>query len=146
MSEDNKKKEKALQEKFIEFQIAQQQIGQVQQQLRQISEQKAEVQQIVESISEIGKVKPGSEILVPVVSGIFAKASLKESGHLFVNAGKGVVVKKTAADAKKMLEAQEEEITRIEDHLQSSLEKITAKSSKLEKELQEMLKEAKEDV
>lgn len=137
------KKEKQLQEKFVEFQVTQQQISQIQKQLQQLNAQKSEVEQVQQSISELSAIKEESETLVPVCSGIFAKASLKGAKELFVNVGSNVVVKKDSEGVKSMLKKQESEMRKVEEQLTQNLEMLAAKAGKIEKELDVLIKEAK---
>ncbi len=144
MADEDKKKEKELQEKFVEFQVVQQQIGQVQKQSQQLAAQKAEVDQVQKSVAELKEVKEGSEMLAPVCSGIFVKADIKTSDELFVNVGNNVVVKRNTEQVKEMLETQSSEIRKMEEHLTISLQKLAEKAHDIEKDLDALIKEAKD--
>ncbi len=144
MADEDKKKEKELQEKFVEFQVVQQQIGQVQKQSQQLAAQKAEVDQVQKSVAELKEVKEGNEMLAPVCSGIFVKANIKTSDELFVNVGNNIVVKRNTEQVKEMLETQSSEIRKMEEHLTVSLQQLAAKAHDIEKDLDALIKEAKD--
>jgi prefoldin alpha subunit len=141
---EEKKKEKELQEKFVEFQVVQQQIGQVQKQIQQLAAQKAEVENVQQSVSDLKEVKEGNEMLAPVCSGIFVKANMKNSDELLVNVGNNVVVKRNTEQVKEMLETQSSEIRNMEEQLTDSLQQLAGKAHDIEKELDVLIKEAKD--
>ena len=138
--------ERKLQEKFVEYQMVQQQVGQVQKKIEQLREQKGSIEGLQQNLNDLKGVEKGSEILVPVCSGIFAKASLLESNELLVNVGNNVVVGRTLAEVKDMLSKQSSEISRMDDHMVSYLQKLSEKAAKIEKELEAMIEEAKKNV
>jgi len=143
---ESKEKERKLQEKFMEFQILQQQIAHVQKQIQQLSSQKDEIGNVQQSLSELSGTKVDSEILSPLCSGIFAKARLLDNKELLVNVGNNVVVKKKVPEVKGMLAKQEAEIRKMEEHLAEYLQKLAENGNKIEKELDGLIKEAKKNV
>ncbi|HLC50162.1 MAG TPA: prefoldin subunit alpha [Candidatus Nanoarchaeia archaeon] len=131
--------EKKAQEIYMEYQMLEQGIKQLQKQLEMVTQQIMEVASTSSSLDDFKKTKEGTEILVPVSSGIFARASLKDSSELLVNVGSGVVVKKTVEDAKKLLEGQLNEMQKVQKHMVDELEKMANKAESLEKQLQSMM-------
>lgn len=144
--EENKEKEKKLQEKFVEFQMLQQQAAQVQKQLQQLEAQKSEVENIKHSLTELKEVQVGSEMLVSVASGIFAKAKLAEKDELLVNVGGNVVVKKKVHEVNELLSKQGSEIKKVEEQLTAHMQKLAEQAGRVEKELNGMITEAKKNV
>lgn len=145
-SKESKEKEKQMQEKFMEFQMLQQQNSQIQKQLQQIEAQKSEIENIKKSIDEMKKVEVGEEMLVPMASGIFAKAKLEKKDSLMVNVGKGIVVEKSFDEVKTLLDEQKTEVRKVEESLTEQMQKTTAKLGQIEKELNRMIEEAQKDV
>ena len=145
-TKENQEKEKNLQEKFVEYQMMQQQLGQVQKQLQQLSTQKEEIETIQQSLSDLGEVNVESDILVPVCAGIFAKAKLADNKELLVNVGNNVTVKKNIPAVKGMLASQATQIGNMEAQIKSQMEMLAEKASEIEKELQSLVKEAKDNV
>ena len=131
--------EKKAQEVYMEYQMLEQGIKQLQKQLEMVTQQIMEVASTSGSLDEFKNVKEGTEILVPVSSGIFAKASIKDSSELLVNVGSGVVVKKDIASAKKLLEGQVDEMRKVQKHMVNELEKMAGKAEMLEKEMQGLM-------
>ena len=69
----------------MEFKLVEQKLSQLQQQLEQVTQQVSDVEQTIENINELKNVAPGTEILVPVASGIFVNASIRNTNDLLVN-------------------------------------------------------------
>lgn len=99
-------KEAELQKKYFEIQKKEQQIKQSQEQLANIANHIQELQKIETTLDEIEKTKSGTELLVPLGSGIFAKANLKDNKNLLVGVGAKVHVSKNLDETKKIINKQ----------------------------------------
>lgn len=115
MKSDEKKKQ--LQEKYLELQILDSQIKQVEKQLQLLEAQVAEISAINAALDELSLVQPGSELLVPVSSGIFVRAELKDNKEVMVNVGGNTVVVKDIPSTKSMLAKQISDIRGVQDEL-----------------------------
>jgi prefoldin alpha subunit len=131
--------EKKAQEMYMEYQMLEQGMRQLQKQLEMVTQQMMEVSSTRSSLDDFKNSKEGSEILVPINSGIFAKASLKSNSELLVNVGAGVVVTKDVESAKKLLEGQVEEMKKVQKKMVDELERLASKAENLEKELQKLM-------
>jgi len=131
--------EKKAQEMYMEFQMLEQHIRQLQKQLEVVTQQLIELTITSSSLDEFNKIKPGKEIFVPLSSGIFAKASIKDTSGLLVNVGANVVVQKDVASTKKLIQRQMEEIQKIQEQMVNELEKLTSHAAQLEMQLQGMV-------
>lgn len=140
---DMEEKKQKLQEKFMEFQTIQQQMQQVQKQIQQVVAQKEEIVTLQQSLTEMGNIEPGTEMFVPVCSGIFAKAKIVDSKDLLVNVGNNVVVNKNVEGVKEMLAKQSLEIEKVEGQLGKNFEMLSEHVSSVEKELNSLVKEEK---
>jgi prefoldin alpha subunit len=126
---------KEEQKKFMELQIIDQQTRKIQDELLSIDQQAAEVSAAVESISELENVKEQSEILVPLINGIFVKAEIKETKKMLVNVGQGTLVTKKPDEVKKLLENQINELISYRDNLLVNLQSLLENASRIEDEL-----------
>ncbi len=111
MTEKNDSKEEEKQQKYLQLQMLDQQIKQVQQYLQTFDQQLVEIRNVISSLKELSKLKKGDQILAPLASGIFVKAKLENNNEVRVNVGTNIVVTKNIEDAVKMLQEQEAEIT-----------------------------------
>ena len=134
-------KEKKAQEMYMEYQVLDQRIKQAQKQLELIMQQIMEANSTSRSLEEFRSLKEGSEILVPLTSGIFARASLKDPSELLVNVGAGTVVTKDISSAKKLISGQVEEMQKVQQKMSDDLEKMMEKAGQLEMELQKIVSE-----
>ena len=134
-------KEKKAQEMYTQFQMLEQRIKQLQQQLEGITSHLMELNATSSSLEEFGKVSPGKEVFVPFSSGIFAKASIKDVSELLVNVGANVVVKKDIASTKDIIRIQIEEIKKIQKQMVYDLEKMTNHAAQIEMQLQSLISE-----
>src|SRR3989338_1173287 len=134
-------KEKQAQEMYMEYQVLDQRIKQLQKQLELIMQQIMEANSTSRSLEEFKGLKEGTEILVPLTSGIFAKASLKDPSELLVNVGAGTVVAKDISSAKKLISSQVEEMQKVQQKMSDDLEKMMENAGQLETELQKMVSE-----
>ena len=132
-------KEKKAQEMYMEFQALDQHIKQVQGQLEAVTHQLMELNATNNSLDEFRKINEGKEIFVPLSSGIFAKASIKDTSEVLVNVGANVAVKKDVASTKKLIQKQMEEIRKIQMQMVAELEKMTNHAAQLEMQLQNLI-------
>ena len=130
-----------LQEKYMQHQMLEQQLKQMQEQLVKFESQIAEISSIAQSISDVEDVKEGTEILVPVANGIFIKAEMKNNDALLVNVGKGVTVKKGFKDTRDLLQSQADEISRFREQLISQIGLGVNKLNQIQAELKKMIQE-----
>jgi prefoldin alpha subunit len=127
-----------LQERYMEFQLLQRQIGELQKQAQLFAQQLAELDASIQSLDELKSIKKGTEILVPIHPGIFAKAQIMDTSELTINAGSGVAMGKSVEDTKNMLKEQQNEIESYRIQLIDQLQKHLSAAQKAEKALMAM--------
>ncbi|MBN1386187.1 prefoldin subunit alpha [Candidatus Woesearchaeota archaeon] len=127
------------QSKYMELQMINQQMQQLEHQFGKIEEQRIEIEQVLESLELLKGADVGSEILVPVSSGIFSKASLVDNRNLLINVGAGVVVEKDVDGAKELVENQRTEILKFQQEVGRQMELLASKSQELETELKKLV-------
>lgn len=130
-------KNEDTQQKYIEFQMASQQLNRLNQQFSLITNKILELKNLDQSLSDLGAVSQGEEILIPFGAGILIKGSIKDSKDVLMNVGADIVVKKSASDSKKLIQRQ---ITELESALEETEKEIVNLGAGLE-----MLKKELED-
>ena len=135
----DEEKQKELQQKYMEFQMLDQQIKQMQKQMQMIEMQTQELSNTQEAIDDLTKTKKGADFLAPIASGIFVKGKLEENKELIVNVGSNVTVSKSKEEVKAMLEAQLKELQTVQENVKMQFESLTEKAEILEKELQSLI-------
>ena len=134
-------KEKKAQELYMEFQMIEQHIKQLQGQLEVITNQLIELNTTRNSLEEFNKINIDKGVFVPLSSGIFAKAKINDTSELIVNVGANVVVKKDIDSTKKLIQNQIKEIKKIQKQMIDNLEKMTNHAAQLEMRLQSLISE-----
>lgn len=130
-----------LQEKYIELQILDQTIRQLQQQLSILDQQLFELQRLNESLDEISKVNPNSEILTPLGAGIFIKTQLKDNKEVFMNVGSNIVTKKTIEESKKIINEQLQKIKLTISEMEEEITHATINAANIQQEISEANKD-----
>jgi len=128
-------KEKKIQKLYLEFQELDQQIKQLEQQNTALSAQLTDLTVTIQSLEDMKKIKNGTEILVPLSGGIYAKAELKDSKNLIVNVGSNVTTVRDVDSTKNLIETQVNEIKKLQVRLVEDLQNNTTKATLLEQEI-----------
>ena len=136
MEEDNKTR---LQERYVELQLLDEQMKEVQKHLQHFDQQIQDVIAVRQSLDELRNVREGEESLVPIANGIFARAKLTNLRELLVNVGSNIVVAKSIDEAKKLLEQQSSEIQAIRTRIAAQLEKLATRAQALQEELMKLI-------
>lgn len=131
--------EKKAQEVYAEYQAVDQHVKQLQKQLEMLTSQLMEINATSRSLDEFGKIQAGKGIFVPLSSGIFAKAEIKNTSELLVNVGANVAVRKDIASTKNLIQKQFDEMKSIQRRMIDDLEKMTGRAAQLEAQLQGMI-------
>jgi prefoldin alpha subunit len=122
------------QELMLKFQMFEQQIRAIQQQLQAVEEAIIDISKLNLELDDlIGKTD--SEILAPIGRGIFAKAQLL-SEELLVDIGNKNFVKKTIPETKGIIQNQIKKLEKLREELNSGLESINQEVTKTFEESQ----------
>lgn len=127
-----------MQEQYFKLQYLHEQINEIEKQIQLFSNQIVELTSTVQSLDEFKRITPGTEILVPLSQGMYAKAELKDNNELLVNVGSNVSVKKNVENTKKLINNQIEEIKKIQIQMTSNLQNLTLQAVPLQKEISEL--------
>ena len=83
-----------------------------------------EIAATIEAIEQLPKTKE-SEALIPLGSGVFAKAELLDKKNFIVTAGAGVHLEKTVAETKKFLEERKARLEANDKMLREQAERLS---------------------
>lgn len=92
--------------------------------ITQMRESIAELDQMKNDLQELNSVKQGSNILAPISSGIYVKATIQNPQELLVNLGSSVVTVKSIEEAKNLIEKQKDEINNSIKDTQKAMENV----------------------
>jgi len=112
------------QQKYIQLQVLEQQLTQIQNNLQMLEQQLSEIEAIKASITEFEGLKKDSEVLMPIANGIFANAKLQDNSELLVNVGSGIVVKKSIKETIELMDNQGKEIEKYRVQMAEQMQKV----------------------
>lgn len=130
-----------MQKKYVEFQMMQQQMQQLQQQIEKFDKQLLELNGVTTALEEFQNMKKGSDMLVPLASGIFAYGELKDSEHVRVNVGANVSVKKSIPDTISLVKQQIDEIEKYKVQMTENLTQMNQYMHALQQDLMQAAQE-----
>jgi prefoldin alpha subunit len=130
---------KELQRAYIEMQTLDMQMRQIAQQMAMLDQQIAEIHDVSQSVAELGDVKAGTRICVPVASGIFIKGTMQSAAEMLVSVGAGAVVPASVDKVRAMLAEQADRVRKNKEELAQQLDKLAERSQDVEKRLRKMV-------
>ncbi len=136
-----KEEEENLQKLYLEFQMLDQHIKQLEKQSAVLNNQLMELMATNQSLDDMKKTDQKTEILVPLSSGIYAKAELKDNKSFIVNVGANTALVKDISSTKKMIEDQIDEIKKLQEALVNQLQTQTVKAASMEQEINKIASE-----
>ena len=128
-------KKEALQEKYMEFKLITEQLKELKNQIELLDEQLTDTIYVSQSLDELQGVEKNTEILVPITSGIFIKARVKNTNSVIVNVGASVCVQKTIPDAQKLLQEKVDSIQEVREQLIARFEAHKTEAQAAKKQL-----------
>jgi len=135
---ENKEK---MQELYLKLQMVHEQIKEIEKQDQMFNNQIVELTSTIQSLDDFKKLKEGTEILVPLNRGMYAKAELKNNEGLLVNVGSNVTVKKDIESTKKLINEQIAEITNVQQQMVMNLQQLTSQAALIEGEINKISSE-----
>ena len=125
-----------IQEKYLHFQLIQQQIKQIQQQILLLEQQTLDLKQLDESLTNLSKVKTNTPLYSPLGMGIFLETEIKNNKEVLMNVGSKVVLKKPISETQEIIRRQidelEEAFRNLQGQLSESIEMATNLSGEIE--------------
>lgn len=133
-----------LNEKYLELQILEYQLRQINQQMVNLDNQVLELQRLEDNLGDLTKTSPNTELLVALGGGVFSKAELKDNKTVLMNVGSNIVVEKDIPSSKEVISRQIEQIKNITKQMEQEFQVLAMKSQMLQQDLQKISSEMKE--
>ena len=133
-----------LQHKFILYQLLQQRVEELKQQIEMLQQKNMEMETTKFALGEINSMKEGNDVLVPLGSGCYVYGKATNSKKILVDIGSGIMTNKPAEEAKNIVEEKREEIEKLVLNLQSELVTAVNTINNLVPDLQKAAEEQKE--
>ena len=126
-----------MKEKYMHFQMLQQQLEQVSQHLEMFNQQSAELDISINAVKELEKTELNTELLAPIADGIFIKGKLEDNKKLIVNVGSGTTVEKTIPEVVVLLEQQKVEVNKRLMEADEVMQALSKEAMKLYQEVED---------
>jgi len=134
-----KEPSKEVKQKYMELQLLQNQLMQVQKQIQALDAQAGEMDAVQEVLEDFAVSKVGSDMFVTLTPGLYVKAKLEVNDSVLLNVGGGAVVQKSIPDAKKIVAEQGTELRKLQDELSEQMRKIAEQAGKTQEELRALV-------
>ncbi len=136
-----KEKEEKLQKLYLEFQMLEQQIKQLEKQSNSLNNHLVELMSTSQSLEDLKNAGENAEILIPISTGIYAKAELKSKDRFIVNVGANIAINKNLESTKKIISDQLKEISQVQENVSQELQNHIQKAASMEQEINKIASE-----
>jgi len=130
--------ENQMKEKYMQFQMLQQQMEQVSQHLEMFNQQIAELDISISAVKELETAEKDNELLAPIADGIFFKAKLIDNQKLVVNVGSNVTVERTVPEVVVLLKEQKKETSKRMQEADEVMQHISKEAMKIYQEVEDL--------
>ena len=122
-------------QKYVEFQVLNQQIQQSQQQLQLMTQQVQELKALSQNVVEISKAKANSEMYTNLGVGVHLKSKVEDIKKLLVNVGAGILVQKTPEETLTIVNQQITELDKFCGNLNQQVHQQVQRAEQLKEEI-----------
>jgi len=137
--------ERAIQERLVFLEELRKEAEGIQARIIEVQMMKDELNRTIESLEFFEKSEGDVEALLNLGGGVFAYVDVKNSKKMLVDVGSGVVVEKEVKDAIETLSRKKQNVEETEKKLKELLEQIAGQMEKIQKEISELAKSAKQE-
>ncbi len=123
-----------VQKKIFEIRMLEEQINQMEEQIRIIDREILEFHNLISDLDEIKKIN-NKEVIVPLGKNIFIKSKVEKGDELFVNLGSKAMVRKNTEQAKKLLENKKEKFLEARENIGKEADKVIKKITEIDHEI-----------
>ncbi len=124
-----------LEKKILELNMLDSKIQELDQNLGLIEKQIVELQTCQVSLEELKKIKKDTEMLSPIIPGIFAKTKLIDGSKLMVDVGAKVLCKKNIDETKEIIQKKLDQSVDIHERLVAEINLLVQNINVLNEEI-----------
>jgi prefoldin alpha subunit len=132
-----------LQEKYILYQLLQQNLESLREQFEIVERQLIELKNTQQVLKDLSKGKKTNDVLIPLGSGCYGKGEVTDLKDFVVNLGGNVMADKKTGSIKPFLEKREKELERAGREIQERMIKIANQINETAMEIQHLGKKEK---
>ena len=122
-------------EKVMEFNLLENQLRQIEQQIVLIDQQINHQRDTIKNLDEFKKIQKGAESFLPLSEDILVKATITDNENLLVNVGGKTLLRKNVEEIKKIIQKQISKLENIRNELGSEIDLILQELIRLEQDI-----------
>ncbi len=134
----NDEEKNIFQQKYLEFQLLEQQIHEVYKQQQILNHKLQELTKLEENLSFLEKGKYKKQLFAQIGSKFFLKAELKDNKQVLVNVGANIMTEKPIEEAKQLVSFEIKETNDVLNEINQHLINASVKLQDLQYELEEL--------
>ncbi|GEM_PF-672067 len=97
------------------------------------------------TLDQMSKTDKNTEILVPIGSGVFVNANMKNASTVLFDIGAGLATEKTSEDAIKKIDGRIENLQKTQEKLITMMQQLQAEATEVSERAQHLLYEEKNE-
>jgi prefoldin alpha subunit len=133
---EQKNNQANIQQMFMQMQQIEEQSRHMEQEAQAVEQKKNEFSILIEQLNNYGKTKKDAKTFATIGAGVFAEAKLANSDEFLVNVGAGTFVKKSVAEVKKTMQAQLDELQKIQMQINQNLQMLAIQGQIMQAQMQ----------
>jgi prefoldin alpha subunit len=122
-------------EKVMEFNMLENQLRQIEQQIILIDQQINRQKDTINNLNEFKKIQKGTESFLPLSDDILVKATITDNKNLLVNVGGKTLLSKNAEEIKKIIQKQISKLENLRNELGSEIDLVLQELLRIEQEM-----------
>lgn len=142
--ENSQEKQQEFQRMVTELRESQQDVESLQNQIEILSSSINEIENTIETVGSMENVELGTEILVPIGSGTYITAELKDANRLLSDIGAQLVAERKPEEVVKLLKKEKKDFEESLDRAQNRLKELNEKIEDLRPKVQQLMISAQE--
>ncbi|PSH00208.1 MAG: prefoldin subunit alpha [Nanohaloarchaea archaeon SW_4_43_9] len=133
------------QQQMQQYQQIQQQMEEVEDFIEQVQGNIEEMDETMKAINQLEDQETGSEILVPIGSGVFVTGELKENDKVVANIGGEAFEKKDLDSAENLIQKKRDEFEDTKEELHSTMQELQQQMQQIQQQIQQQREGASEE-
>lgn len=129
-----------IQQKLIIYQLMQKRMEELQQHAMLLERRFMEIEITKQAISDMEKLGENSELFFPLGSGVYARGKVAATKDMMIEAGAGLMLKRSPEAAGKLLDAKVSDIEKSGKELQEEINRTAARMNGIAGELNRLAK------
>jgi len=130
---------KEIEEKAVQLNMLENKMGELEQEAVMLEKQMNELQLCQLALDELKNIKPETEMLAPISSGVFLRAKLLNNKEIIIDNGSKIFSKKNPEDAKEFLQKKINHFEELHERLSHEINSIIEVITNIEQELRKMI-------